>query len=481
MTAIAERPGPEAAVSPYLEGVFAPIENEIDAQCTVVGDLPHDLAGVFVRNGSNPMFTPKGRYHWFDGDGMLHALHLENGRATYRNRYVRTRALAAEQSAGEALWTGINERPDFSKPGGPFKDTANTDLVFHAGRLLALWWLGGPCYQVALPSLDTVGEYDFGGTLSTGLTAHPKLDPETGELMVFDYSVLPPYLTYSVMSADGQMVHHTDIDLPGPRLLHDLAITARHTIFLDFPLMWDPELLARGKTKVAFRTDMPARFGILGRHAEGDAIKWFEAESCYMYHTINAWESGDEVVLVGCRIENPLAESVGDEVVPNIDVLRLQPYLHEWRFNLVTGAVRERALDDVMTEFPRMNNAHLGRKTRFSYNPRIAPEPTLLFDGFIKYDTEAGTSTVHEYGDGRFGGETVFAPRTGAKSEADGYVLTFVTEAGTGASEAIIVDAQRVEDGPVARIRIPQRVPIGYHAWWVGAADLDSQQLPTAP
>jgi carotenoid cleavage dioxygenase-like enzyme len=477
MTAIAERPGPETAASPYLEGVFAPIDTEIDAECTVVGDLPDDLAGVFVRNGSNPAFAPKGRYHWFDGDGMLHALHFENGRATYRNRYVRTQALAAEQAAGESLWTGINERPDFSQPGGPFKDTANTDLVFHAGRLLALWWLGGPCYQVALPSLETVGQYDFGGTLTTGLTAHPKLDPETGELMVFDYNVLPPYLTYSVMSADGRMVHHTDIDLPGPRLLHDLAITARHTIFLDFPLMWDPELLARGKTRVTFREDMPARFGILGRHAAGDQIKWFEAESCYMYHTINAWESGDEVVLVGCRIENPLSDPADHETVPRIDVLRLEPYLHEWRFNLVTGAVRERALDDVMTEFPRMNNERLGRPTRYAYSPRIAEQPTLLFDGFVKYDTDTGSGTAHGYGDGRFGGETVFAPRVGATAEDDGYVLTFVTEAGTGASEAIVVDAQRVEDGPIARIQIPQRVPIGYHAWWVGASELDAQTL----
>ena len=376
---------------------------------------------------------------------------------------------------GEAVWTGINERPDFSHPGGPFKDTANTDLVFHAGRLLALWWLGGPCYEVALPSLETIGEYDFGGTLTTGLTAHPKLDPVTGELMVFDYDVAAavPDLQRHVGGGSRWCIAPT-IDLPGPRLLHDLAITAQHTIFLDFPLMWDPELLARGKTKVTFRTDMPARFGILGRHANGDAIRWFEAETCYMYHTINAWESGDEVVLVGCRIDNPLAAPVDGVTVPNIDVLRLQPYLHEWRFNLVTGAVRERALDDVMTEFPRMNNERLGRPTQFSYNPRIAEQPELLFDGFVKYDTGTGVGTAHGYGDGRFGGETVFAPRIGANAEDDGYVLTFVTEAGTGASEVIIVDAQRVEDGPVARIEIPQRVPIGYHAWWVDASELDA-------
>ncbi len=477
MTAIAHRPGPETAASPYLEGVFAPIDSEIDAECAVIGELPEDLAGVFVRNGSNPKYAPRGRYHWFDGDGMLHALHLENGRATYRNRWVRTQALEAETAAGRAIWTGINERPDFSHPGGPFKDTANTDLVFHAGRLLALWWLGGPCYQVALPSLSTVGRYDFGGALPKGLTAHPKLDPVTGELIVFDYDVLPPYLTYSVMSADGRMAHHTDIDLPGPRLLHDLAITEHHTIFLDFPLMWDPELLAQGKTRVTFRSDMPARFGILGRHADGGTVRWFEAEPCYMYHTINAWESGDEIVLVGCRIEDPLAERDDLDTVPRIDVLRLEPYLHEWRFDLATGAVHERALDDVMTEFPRMNNAHLGRPTRHAYSPRIAEQPSLLFDGFVKYDTQTGAGIAHGYGDGRFGGETVFAPRVGATTEDDGYVLTFVTEAGTGASEAIVVDAQRVEDGPIARVRIPQRVPIGYHAWWVGAEELAGQQL----
>jgi carotenoid cleavage dioxygenase-like enzyme len=140
-------------VNPYLDGPFAPIDTATTAVCEVVGTLPTDLAGVFVRNGSNPKYPPPGRYHWFDGDGMLHALRFENGRVEYRNRYVATEALAAEVSAGEAIWSGINERPDFSLPGGPFKDTANTDLVFHDGRLLALWWLGGPCYEIDVSSL----------------------------------------------------------------------------------------------------------------------------------------------------------------------------------------------------------------------------------------------------------------------------------------------------------------------------------------
>jgi carotenoid cleavage dioxygenase len=124
-----------------------------------------------------------------------------------------------------------------------------------------------------------------------------------------------------------------------------------------------------------------------------------------------------------------------------------------------------------------MNNQRLGRPTRHSYNPRVAREPALLFDGFVKYDTEAGTSTEHTYGPGRYGGETVFAPRVGAQAEDDGYVLTFVTDSADGASEVVVIDAQRVEDGPIARVEIPHRVPIGYHTWWVGADDLATQRL----
>ncbi len=472
MTAVVERR--ETVPNPYLEGPFTPIDTEITTECEVVGELPADLSGVYVRNGSNPKYPPPGRYHWFDGDGMVHAIHFENGKAVYRNRYIATEALAAETAAGEAIWAGINERPDFRHPGGPFKDTANTDLVFHRGRLLALWWLGGPCYEIDVPSLETVGRFDFGGTLPS-LTAHPKLDPVTDELIVFDYDVLPPYLTYGVIGADGTLVHRTEVDLPGPRLLHDLAITGHFTILMDFPLMWDPEQLAQGRTKLTFRTDLPARFGIIPRHGAGDSVQWFEAESCYMYHTINAWESGNEIVLVGCRIDNPLREGDRDRI-PHIDVLRLEPFLHEWRFDRVTGTVRERVLDDVMAEFPRMDNRLLGRPSQYSYSPRIAPAPELLFDGFLKYDTTTGDSETHTYGEHRYGGETVFAPRVGAgPADDDGYVLTFVTDATTGDSEVIVVDARRVTDEPVCRIRIPQRVPIGYHSWWVAEAELTSR------
>ena len=150
---------------PYLTGHHAPNRFEADAPDLLVeGEIPRDLAGVFYRNGPEPLHPTRGDdYHWFDGDGMIHAVHFEDGAATYRNRWIRTKAFLAEQEAGEALWNGITERPDFTNPRGPLKDTSNTDLVFHAGRLMTLWWLGGEAYVVSVPDLESRGTMDWGG------------------------------------------------------------------------------------------------------------------------------------------------------------------------------------------------------------------------------------------------------------------------------------------------------------------------------
>ncbi|WP_211365580.1 carotenoid oxygenase family protein [Polyangium fumosum] len=471
MTSSAESPAPP----PYLSGNYAPVDREITAHdLPVIGEIPRDLAGVFVRNGSNPRFRQKGRYHWFDGDGMIHALRFEDGRARYANRWVRTWAFVEEEKAGASLWTGVTERPDFTNPRGPFKDTSNTDLVFHGGRLYSLWWLGGAAYVVHPASLDTCGTETWGGKMPT-ISAHPKVDAVTGELMLFDYKPFPPYLTYAVVSPAGELVHKTEIDLPGPRLQHDLAITEHFTIFFDMSMQWDPQLLAVGKTKVKYFRDKPARIGVLPRHAPGSEIRWFETDPFYMYHTINAWEEGDRIVLVGCKIDAPVAGDPQNPAreVPTIGFLRLEPNLYRWELDTKTGAVKESRLDDVLTEFPRMDNRALGRKTRYSYNPRLhASAPTLLFDGVIKYDYEAGTSTAFSYPAGRFGSEVVFAPRVGSKGEDDGYLVTFVVDEASGESEAYVLDAKDVTRAPLARVKLPQRVPTGYHAWWVPGSDL---------
>lgn len=466
--------------NPYLLGVYAPVGTEIDAEdLQVIGEIPKDLNGVYLRNGPNPRFAPEGRYHWFDGDGMIHAVHLENGKARYRNRWVRTKAFEAESEAGKALWTGVMENP----AGNPFgnahglglKDNANTDVIFHRGRILATWYLCGSPYAVDPLSLETLGAEDFLGTLVGDMMAHPKVDEATGELFWFDYGPRPPYLRYGVISADGEVVNTTEIELPGPRLPHDMAVTEHFAVLMDLPLVQDLEAAKLGRHKLRFDRSMPSRFGVLPRYGDGSQIRWFEASPCYIYHVVNAWEQGEEVVLDVCRVRKPAPRpDARTPLAKMLSYLRLDAQLHRYRFNLRTGVCREAPLDDDNTEFPTVDARGVGRRNRYSYAVHISPESTLKFDGLVRYDNLAGAKTEYRFGPGRWGSEAPFAPREGAAADsADGHLVTFVQDEREGRSELDIFDAADLAAGPVARVLLPQRVPLGFHATWVRADQLE--------
>jgi len=465
----------ETADNPYLQGLFAPVSREVEASdLEVVGELPEDLDGVFLRNGPNPVHAPRGRYHWFDGDGMLHALAFRGGRAAYRNRYVRTSGLAAEAEAGRALWPGYMERPDPHAPRGSgsdgwLKDTANTDLVPFGDSVLALWYQCGTPTRVDPRTLATHGPEDFGGRLPRQVSAHAKQDPETGELLFFDYATREPYLAYHVVDPDGRLAHSVPIDVPGPRLPHDMAFTERHAILMDLPLFWDPALLPRGIHKLGFHRELPSRFAVVPRRGGPGDVRWFETEPAYIYHVVNAWEEGSEIVMDACRVVDPDPSHARGEgpLGKMMAVLRLDARLHRWRFDLATGASKEEALDDRNAEFPSANASRAGRPTRFAYLARIADEETLLFDGIVKLDTQSGRSEVYDPGPDRFASEAPFAPRVGGDGEDDGYVVTFVSDRRTGRSEVHVLAARDLAAGPVARVLLPQRVPIGFHACWV--------------
>src|SRR2546427_3922689 len=238
-------------VNPYLMGAFAPTHEELTlTDLEVVGEIPEDLNGVYVRNGPNPQFEPRGRYHWFDGDGMVHAVHISDGKAVYRNRWIRTDGFQREHGAGGVLWRGIMEPWRENPPGEPEKDTANTDVIFHNERLLALWYRAGRPYALDPITLDTLGPEDFDGTLRCEVSAHAKVDDRTGELFFFDYGVKPPYMRYGVVSPSGAISHFTGIDLPGPRLPHAMAITERYSILMDLPLLNDPRAAAAGRYRL---------------------------------------------------------------------------------------------------------------------------------------------------------------------------------------------------------------------------------------
>ncbi|MFI9555721.1 carotenoid oxygenase family protein [Nonomuraea endophytica] len=464
--------------NPYLLGLYAPVQEEFTSgELTVIGRIPADLNGVYLRNGPNARFPVKGRYHWFDGDGMVHAVHFENGTARYRNRWIRTRAFEAESAAGQALWTGVMENPKGNPFGNarglPFKDTANTDVIFHRGRVLASWYLCGSPYSVDPLSLETLGADTFLDTLNGDFMAHPKVDERTGELFWFDYGPRPPYLRYGVVGASGQVEHCVELDLPGARLPHDMAITQNHAILMDLPLYQDLDAARQGRYKLTFNRELPSRFGVIPRRGQAHEIRWFEAKPCYIYHVVNAWEEDGEIVMDVCRVSRPAPSGNGSALSRMIAYLKLDARMYRYRFDLRTGATSEHYVDaDHNTEFPSIDARATGRPSRYAYNVSVADAATNLFDGLVRYDNATGAKDTYAYGPGVYGSEAPFAPRDGSAGEDDGYLITFVTDEREGRSEVQILAASRISEGPIARVLLPRRVPLGFHATWVRADQL---------
>jgi len=464
--------------NPYTLGVFAPVDEELTADdLEVVGTVPRDLNGVYLRNGPNRQFAAPGRYHLFDGDGMIHAVHFENGTVRYRNRWIRTKAFREESDAGRYLWTGLMENPRDNPWGNHhglgIKDSANTDLIFHRGQVLATWYLCGSPYGVDPLSLETLGAQDFLGTLAGDMMAHPKLDEATGELIWFDYGPDRSALRYGIIGADGTQTHLTDIALPGPRLPHDMAITANYSVLMDLPLVQDQEARAAGKYRIFYDRELVSRFAVIPRHGTGAEVRWFEVRPCYIYHVINSWEVGSEIVMDVCRVKNPQHQSTFASPLSNmLAYMRLDTQLYRYRFDLATGATREESLDDANIEFPSVDSRTVGRPHRYSYSMRLADEPTLLFDGLVRFDSTTGAKQEHLFGPGRWGAEAPFAPRDGSTGETDGYVVSFVNDESTGRAEVAVFDAGDIAAGPVGRVLLPQRVPTGFHACWVRADQL---------
>jgi carotenoid cleavage dioxygenase len=469
---------------PYRTGAWRPQTTEYDAwDLDVVGRIPDDLNGIYLRNTENPLFEPIKRYHPFDGDGMLHAICFEGGEARYANRFVRTDGFLAEQKARHSLWAGITEHPSnaLAEHGWGartlLKDSASTDVVVHGGVALASFYQCGELYRLDPRTLADLGKSLWHGRFpGEGVSAHPKVDEHTGELLFFNYGVQAPYMHYGVVSREGEVTTYIDIPLPGPRLPHDMAFTESWTILNDLPLFWDSAALADGYYSNRFDRDLPSRFALVPRHGSTDEIRWFEAEPTFVLHWTNAYEDGDEVVLDGFFQHNPTARGIPRQAPEHkgfetLDVNILEARAHRWRFNLVTGQTREESMSDRCAEFPMINGRHAGRRQRYSYNARCAPG-LFAFDGIIKHDLDTGTEEVVDFPEGTFISETVMAPRDGSRAEDDGYLLTFSSDVNHDLSECLVFDAARAGDGPLARIRLPERICSGTHATWAPLSDL---------
>jgi carotenoid cleavage dioxygenase len=460
-----------AANQPALRGNLFPVADELDVDaCEVVGDLPADLAGSFVRNGPNPMFEPPGSYHMFDGDGMLHGVDFQDGRVSYRNRWIRSRGLRAEQAHGQAIYTGLGEVMDFpdrslTGDAGPVKNPANTHIIRHADRYLALWEGGLP--TEVTDGLDTVGEYDFDGRLRGSMTAHPRLDPRTGEMFFFGYSLFAPYLRYYVVDSDGTLSHKVKLDIPAPVMMHDFIITEDHAVFLDSPIVFNMDNLGKGPL-VSWQPDNGTRIGVMPRRGGADDITWYEIDAGHVQHFWGGSVDGDRIEFSGSRFDAP--DFGIDPTAPLDQSQASNTPGHPVRYwvDLAAGKAGWEQFDDLGGDFNRINDDYNGVRNRYLYMSAFADPDRSIgdFDTIVKYDEQTGERT--EWSSGRHGhvGESVFAPDPGGSAEDDGWLVNAVYDDDRDTTDVVVLDARDVSQGPVATVRLPRRIPFGFHANW---------------
>ena len=459
------------ANQPDLRGNMAPVADELSSvECKVRGTVPAGLEGRFVRNGPNPMFEPVSSYHMFDGDGMLHGVTFDDGRVTYSNRWIRSQGLGAEVGHGRAIYPGLAEVmnfPDATLTGdaGPVKNPANTHIIEHAGRHLALWEGGLPTEVTT--SLDTVGEYDFAGRLTGSMTAHPRLDPRTGEMFFFAYSLFAPYLRYFAVDASGALMHSVDLDLPAPVMMHDFILTEDHAVFLDSPIVFNMESLGEGPM-VSWKPENGTRIGVMPRMGFAADIRWFEIDPGHVQHFWNGWVEGDRVEFSGSRFDAP--DFGIDPAAPLDQVTADATSGHPARYwvDLAAGTAGWEQFDDMGGDFNRINDRYNAVRSRYLYMSAFVGEgrPIGDFDTVVRYDEHTGERTEWFAGRHAHVGESVFAPDPAGSAEDDGWLLNAVYDDDRDATRMVVLDARDISQGPVATIELPRRVPFGFHANW---------------
>lgn len=445
------------ASNPYLEGVHKPMEAELTLEALeVTGSIPPELDGRYLRIGPNPAGPASpAAYHWFTGDGMVHGVRLKDGKALwYRNRWIRSKAVS--RALGE---------PEAPGPRNGLSDTVNTNVLGHAGALWALVEAGG--YPVRLgEDLQTLAHDPFGGTLKGGFTAHPHRDPETGEMHAICYegSELNA-VRHVLLSPEGRVTRELSIPVRNGPSIHDCMITRNYVIILDLPVTFSLKTLLSGHPfPYRWNPDHRARVGLLPKTGTADDVIWCDVAPCYVFHPCNGYETADGKVILdvcahdtmfdGDRVEGPASESTPFE---------------RWTLDPVARSVSRRVIDPDGQEFPRPNETRLGKPYRYAYAMCLpagfdaaAPDQTRLF----KHDLEAGTRQVHDFGMGHLPGEFVFVPRPTARAEDDGWLMGYVVDLANEATDFVILNADDFEGPPQASIRIPHRIPPGFHGNW---------------
>ena len=457
---------------PNLVGGFAPIHMECDATDLIVeGEVPRELHGAFYRNGPNPQFAPRGNHHWFGGDGMIHGFYIADGKVDYRNRYVRTVKWKKENEAGRSLFAAFNPLDtDESVQGLETDGLANTNIVWHAGKLLALEEAHAP-FELDPHTLDSKGSWTFDDKLVGPMTAHPKIDPANGEMLFFGYNtdgLLSEHMSFHVVDKGGKLVRSEFFKAPYSAMVHDFMITREHVIFPIMPLTGSLERAMKGLPAYAWEPEKGTYIGIMPRQGSVDDIRWFRGDPAFVFHPMNAHTNGDIVTCDVCEFEEAPLFPMPDGT-PG-DPAKAVPRLTRWKFDLSQNSddYKVERLDDIACEFPRLDERFTATDYRYGYmacdtNPQFKVGG---FNGIARVDHQTGKIDIHDVGLGCATNEPIFVPRSEDAAEGDGFVLANVYDDNRKASHLVILDAQNVSGPPLAKAYLDHRVPFGFHGNW---------------
>jgi carotenoid cleavage dioxygenase-like enzyme len=456
---------------PHLSGNYLPVRRETDANdlAVVSGRIPTDLSGAYMRNGPNPLYKPIAFTYPMDGDGMIHAVYFDNGRARYRNRFVQTPSLAAERRAGRAIYGSFAHPvpidPTLLHPGdpqGPFKNGAFINVIQHGGHLLALNE-STTGYEITR-DLETISEWKAGTDKPLRLGAHNRRHPKTGALFAIDYSHAQPTVQIHQIDASGNLVNSFPVALAAPTMIHDFVLTERYIVLLVCPAVFDSAAAQQGQSFLQWRPGMGTRIGLIA--LDGSTTQWLDADPFFVFHFANAFERGGNIFIDYVQHES-FALGYAQQT-------QKSPTLHRMTIDLAARKVNDARVAGMVTEFPRVNDALDSLPTRFVYLPtltetlRLAKPPSATFNTMMKVNTETGDVVRHDFGN-KIAGEAVFIPR-GTNGEDDGYLAIYAFDQENQTSALVLLDAADIDADPVAVIWLPQRVPQGLHGNWIPKA-----------
>lgn len=404
--------------------------------------------------------------HWFDGDGMLHAFYIHKGKVSYRNRWVRTERFNLERKAGKRLFGSIMD-PSSKDPsvrdisGNP----ANTNIIQHAGKLLALVELSSPI-EINPLDLATLGKWDGNGKISH-MSAHPHFDHKTDEMHNYAYTPGSNEVVYFVFNCEGVVTKAETIHAPFSSFMHDFFITKDYVLFPVLPLTMSLERAKQGKPMAMWEPEKGAHIGIMPRNGTAKDLVWFELDAFYAFHYMNAYQEGDNIILDGMKSRR--AHLFPDAKGKIATSSECPPQFTRWTFNILRKTVSEKQLDSRLAEFPRFDERFTGLPYRHGFagtcvDPKSKDE--IFFDAIIHYDHNKKSQTIRAFGAGNAPSEPIFVPRHKNSKEGDGFILTVVYNAANDCSDLYILDAMNIDKEPLAVVQCPHRIPNGFHGNW---------------